>query len=99
MIVRYTETAADEIEQIFSYIAERNPAAARNVRARIEQTTGALTSFPYMAQMSDEPGVRVTPVGRFPYLIFYHVEKDEIVILHVRHSARQRPWEQPRVDD
>jgi plasmid stabilization system protein ParE len=32
--------------------------------------------------------VRVLPVGRYPYLVFYTLRDDEIVILHIRHGAR-----------
>jgi plasmid stabilization system protein ParE len=33
-------------------------------------------------------------VRPYPYLIFYVVEDSEVVILHVRHGARRRPWEE-----
>jgi plasmid stabilization system protein ParE len=33
------------------------------------------------------------PVGRYPFIVFYSVEGDTIVILHVRHGARRWPWE------
>jgi toxin ParE1/3/4 len=49
--------------------------------------------FPEMAQPTDEPGVRRMLIGRYPYLIYYAVENDEIVILHVRHGARRPLWE------
>jgi hypothetical protein len=29
------------------------------------------------------------PIGRYPLMIFYPVENDELVILHVRHTARE----------
>jgi plasmid stabilization system protein ParE len=38
----------------------------------------------------------MTPVPSYPYLIFYTVEADEVVILHVRHGARLKPWESRR---
>jgi plasmid stabilization system protein ParE len=34
------------------------------------------------------------PVRSSPYLIFYTVKGDEIVILHVRHGARRYPWDE-----
>jgi plasmid stabilization system protein ParE len=45
-----------------------------------------------------EEGVRIMPVVRYPFLIFYAVSNrtDEVVILRIRHAARQRPWEQER---
>ena len=38
-----------------------------------------------LEQRSD---VRVMPVVRYPYLIFYTVSGDELRILHIRHGAR-----------
>jgi toxin ParE1/3/4 len=37
--------------------------------------------------------VRVLSVVRYPFLVFYAIDNtaDEIVILHVRHTARERP--------
>ena len=32
--------------------------------------------------------VRVIPLGNFPYRIFYTTSRDEMIILHIRHSAR-----------
>jgi plasmid stabilization system protein ParE len=34
-------------------------------------------------------GVRMITVRRYPYLIFYTVEKNEVLILSARHGARQ----------
>ena len=38
-----------------------------------------------------EPGIRILPPTRYPYRIYYAVEADAVVILHVRHSARRDP--------
>ena len=89
MNVRYTDTAATEVEEILEYISLHNRAAAIEVNARLEQTVSVLADFPDIAQMSDEPGVRRMPVGRYPLMIFYTEENDELVILHVRHTARE----------
>lgn len=92
MRVRYTRTALFEIDQIFSYLAERSFSAATGVRERVERTVEGLALVPEMAQLTDEPGVRRLPVRSYPYVIFYTIEGDEVVILHVRHGARQSPW-------
>ena len=91
MKVRDTDTAADEIEEIFAYIAEHDRSAAQRIVARVEQTVSISSDFPDVAQMTDELAVRRMPVGRYPFLIFYTIENDEVVILHVRHTARQWP--------
>jgi plasmid stabilization system protein ParE len=95
MKVRYTATALLEIDEILSYIAEHSPRGAAAVKARIDQTIATLTEFPEMAQRTDESEVRRIPVGSYPYLIFYAVEEEYIIILHVRHGAR-RPLGKPK---
>jgi toxin ParE1/3/4 len=95
MRARYTETALVEIEQIFSYISAHSRSAAVNVRERIERTVETLADIPEMAQAADEPGVRRMPVTSYPFVIFYAVEADEVVVLHVRHAAR-RPLTETR---
>jgi toxin ParE1/3/4 len=37
------------------------------------------------------PGVRVVPLIRYPFKIFYSVIEGTVMILHIRHAAR-RPW-------
>jgi toxin ParE1/3/4 len=93
MKVRYTETALVEIEELFAYVAERNRRAANLVLDRTWQTIAALADFPELAAKTDMPGVRLRQIGNFPYLVYYTVEGGDVVILHVRHAARPRPWE------
>jgi toxin ParE1/3/4 len=90
MKVAFTETALAKVEEIFAYVAAQNPPAADRIVARIEQVISRIGEFPHMGHSVDEPDVRIVPVGRFPYLIFYAVT-DVVTILHVRHAARLRP--------
>ena len=91
MRVRYTEEAIADVEEILLYIAERNLTAAEIVSMAIEQTADRIGSFPHSSQATDEPDVRMAPVGRFPYLLFYRVNRNEIWIVRIRHAARLRP--------
>jgi toxin ParE1/3/4 len=93
MRVRYTETALRELDEILAYIADRNSRAAASVRARIEALVEQLSYFPYLAQETERMGVRRVPLGNYPYVIFYTVEADEIVILRIRHGARRPLWD------
>jgi toxin ParE1/3/4 len=94
MRVRYTETALAEIEEIYSYIATDNPAAAVIVRTQIEHSIGLIGTMPKMGRIKYRQIVRMLPVRRYPqYLIFYAIEANEVVILNVRHGARLRPWD------
>jgi toxin ParE1/3/4 len=93
MKLRWSETALSEIEGIFSFIYENSRLAATAVVERIEELTALLEEFPFVGHLTDEAEVRVLPVVRYPFLIFYAIDDaaNEIVILHVRHTAQERP--------
>jgi plasmid stabilization system protein ParE len=91
MRVRYTAAAQADIDAIFGYVTEHNPAAAQRLKARLNERAERLSRFPHLGQETDQPGIRALVDSRHPYLIFYTVERAEIVILHVRHAARKRP--------
>jgi plasmid stabilization system protein ParE len=93
MKVRYSATASADLGDILSYLIERNPRAAATVGQAIETTVARVAMFPESAEATDEPGVRMAPAGRYPYLIFYAVGRDEIQIVRVLHGARLRPGE------
>jgi plasmid stabilization system protein ParE len=91
MRVRLTATALAELAEILDYIAAENPSAAERVAARFDDTVERLARFPYSAVATDDPSIRMAVLGRYPYLIFYTVADDEVVIRNIRHGARKRP--------
>jgi plasmid stabilization system protein ParE len=80
---------ADDIIAIADYLTERNRVAARAVEGAIRRAIELLSEFPgsgrVLTQRSD---VRIMPVVRYPYLIFFSATSDEVLILHVRHGSR-----------
>jgi plasmid stabilization system protein ParE len=93
MRIRYTVPAQADLDEIYTYVSEDNPFAAERIKRQIKIDVDLLGDLPFISRESDYPGVRIRKVRRYPYLIFYSVEADEIVILHVRHGARRWPWE------
>jgi len=89
MKVKFTKPALAELDAIFAYIHERNPVAAGQVVARVREITSQLGRFPNMGHPKYKPGVRMISVRRYPFLIFYTVTNDEVLILSVRHGARR----------
>lgn len=89
MKVVFTRPALAELDAIAAHIRERNPAAAANVVSDIERVASQLGRFPLMGHPKYRPGVRMIPLRRYPYLIFYSVEAGEVQILSVRHGARR----------
>lgn len=94
MRVRYTEPAIVEFESIISYFLAHTPLLAPDIADAIDRAVTQLLKHPYSSEETEMPGIRELYLRRFRYWIFYTVEGDEVVILHIRHAARLRPWEQ-----
>ena len=93
MNVRWSQTALAELNAIFLYVYQRSETAAGHVVDRIEELARLLGDFPRLGHQTDEPAVRILPVVRYPFAIFYTIgdATGEVVILHVRHTAQEPP--------
>jgi toxin ParE1/3/4 len=93
MNVRWSQTALAQLDDIFLYIHERNRSAALSVTNRVEELASLLGEFPFIGHLTDETDVRILPVVRYPFAIFYTIDDvvGEVVILHVRHTAQEPP--------
>jgi len=93
MKVRYSDPATDELEASISYFRDHAPSLVADFADSIDDAVAQLLDNPYLVQETDMPGVRRWYIRRFRYSIFYVIEGDELVILHIRHAARRWPWE------
>ena len=94
MKVLWTEEALHDLDEIADYLITHFPAVAPLLAKRINDTVARIRRWPQSARTSaGRPNVRVVPLGRFPYKIFYRVREDAIEVLHVHHGARQ-PWDE-----
>jgi toxin ParE1/3/4 len=88
--VRFTRPALADLETILDYIVAHSPKGARNVQSRLQTFIDLLAVHPLIGTRTDEPSIRrlPTPPYPYPYLIFYEVAEEEIIIHAVRHTAR-----------
>jgi toxin ParE1/3/4 len=95
MNLRFTSRATQDLVDIADYIRERNPAAALRVRAAILDSLRNLVLFPEIGRRQTVEGVRKLVTRKYPYLVYYTVDQTaaEIVILTIRHPAREREHE------
>ena len=94
MRVVYTAAALRDLDEIADWLAVHYPAIAPSVEQRIRAVAARIGRWPESARRSARrAGVRVVPVGRYPYRIFYRVTDDAVEILHIHHAARQ-PWDE-----
>jgi addiction module RelE/StbE family toxin len=84
----FTRQAIRQLNTIIDYIAQESPQGARRVRDRLHAITSLLVEQPRMGQPTDLEGVRRILVSPYPYLIFYRVTEDALIIMRIRHAAR-----------
>lgn len=90
--VRWTETAASDLESIRDYIAHDSPSIAQLVVTRLDEAASILIDYPDAGRTVPErndPGLR--ELIRPPYRIVYERRDDAVIILTVFHAARTFP--------
>jgi toxin ParE1/3/4 len=92
--VRYTPDAIADLRKALAYIEKRSPQGARKVQARIQRLIDLTLDHPHAGARTSSKRLRRLVARPYPYLIFYEVADNEIVIHGVRHSAR-RPSSMP----
>ena len=62
---------------------------ARAVREQVDRIAGMPEMYGEVAA-----GVRATPLRHFPYVVYYRIDGDRVVILSITHGRRaQQGWE------
>jgi len=89
MRVVYTDEALSNLTEILVYIDANYPVITSAFRHRLRVVTARIGAWPESAEeVAQRPGVRMVPLIRYPYRIFYRVGSDVVEILHIHHSAR-----------
>jgi toxin ParE1/3/4 len=92
MKVVFTETALADLDDILEYTAENYPSLVSAVESRIRAVIERISIWPLSArQLLERPDVRVVPLIRYPYRIFYRISGDRAEILHIHHASRDLP--------
>ena len=93
MKAEYSRRALSDLRDIAAYYASSdNPAGGDGVADRIQEVVTRLLRVPQSGRpVSERPGVRVAPLLRYRWNIFYSVKGETLRIVHIRHTSR-RPW-------
>ncbi len=91
--VIYAPAAIDDLDEIFSYISSDNATAAEKMLHKLNSGISRLEDFPYMGVVLPEDEYTLVRQGyRFiiihPYLIFYRLIDDSVVIHRILHGRR-----------
>jgi len=80
MRLRLTPQAVKDIAEIADYVRAESPSAAKRVQAAIVETLHMLVQFPELGRPQALETVRKAVVRTYPYLVYYSVGVEELVI-------------------
>jgi toxin ParE1/3/4 len=95
--IRYTRPALADLEVVLDTISLRSPKGARSVQSRIQSFIELLAEYPLIGGRTDDPTIRRLPIPPYPYLVFYEVVGDEVLVHAVRYGSRD-PSSTPGAD-
>lgn len=90
MKVRFSEAAATDLDSILAYTAANFPSSVEPLERRIRAAVARVARMPKSGrEISERPGVRVVPLIRYPFRIYYQIRSDHVEILHIHHTSRE----------
>ena len=92
MRVALTDEALSDLDTILTYTEANHPTAAAVVEHRLRTSLRRIGAWPESAQVvADRPGLRMVPLVRYPFRIFYRVADNQVEVIHMHHTARNTP--------
>ena len=85
-IIDWTDEAVANLDSIIKYVAEFNPSAAVRLAERLIATVDRLSEFSDRGRPATGDHREMTVI--WPYVIRYRVEQDRVIIVRIRHGAR-----------
>ncbi|HLG84354.1 MAG TPA: type II toxin-antitoxin system RelE/ParE family toxin [Bradyrhizobium sp.] len=88
----FDDQAIADLADIFEWIAQDSPAAAKVVTDRLFSSIELLGAFPRMGHIGRDPETFEWVVPRFPYVVIYEIDQqlDRVVVTAVFHGAQDR---------
>jgi addiction module RelE/StbE family toxin len=91
MKIVWTEPARQDLRDIFTYIAENNPKAARTLLNDIKERAVLLQDNPLIGRLGRIEDTRELVLTGTQFILPYRVKNQQIQILAVFHGAKQWP--------
>ncbi len=90
MRIRWTPSAAADLQHISDYLKEHHPDYRQPTMRKLYETIRALKQMPHRGQPGREPGTREISFPPLPYVAVYRVKEDAVEVLRIYHGAQER---------
>ena len=91
MRLRWTLTAAEDLQHIKDYLTENQPHLAQTTVLELYETIRSLKISPHRGRPGREKDTRELVFTHLPYIVAYRIKEQTIEVLHIFHGAQQRP--------
>lgn len=89
LTLRYTPTARSDFASLLAYVGSQSPQGRHSLEAQLRAEIELLRTFPLAGAATTRAGLRRRIVSNYPYVIFYRIEPQTLVIVAARHSSRK----------
>jgi len=89
--VRWTMPAVNQLQSVFVYISEGNPAAAERIIRRIHDAILRTARMPNAGRIGRVAGTREITVSGTAYVVAYRIVENMIHVLAILHRAQEWP--------
>lgn len=90
MRLRWTPSAAADLEHILEYLQRRLPQFANPTVVRIYERIRSLKTTPFLGRPGIEEGTRELVLSPLPYIVVYRMKDEFVEILRIYHGAQDR---------
>ena len=92
MIVFRADAEAD-INTVWDWYEKRQPGLGCVFRDRLDKVVERIASFPLLYAVACDD-IRIAPIKRFPFAVYYRVISDKVIVTAVLHHSRDpRIWQ------
>lgn len=89
MEIIVTKQAQQDLREIKKYICSDNFSAAQRVVSHIVKSVERLELTPNIGKQGRVLRTRELVISKYPYIVSYKVENDEIYILRILHTSKK----------
>ena len=91
MKVIWTEQAFEDLENVYKFVLNDSPAAAKKTAEIILESIEQIQRYPELGRSGRLPTIREFIIPRSALIFIYRIHKNNIELISILHSARKWP--------